>query len=489
MTIRLRLLVYYSGLLMMILALFGVAVFGLLRWTMLSQVDSTLDRVLDDVLDDTGGMMVTGPDGQPQLTAYVPRLDTFRTPGVYVQIWEVYREERLFSASENLGNFTDSLDPGAVGSDEEWRSDVTINDTHLRVITKPIMVEDQIVGNVQAAASLTTIEAATDRLLKIMLGGGIIALLLSLLLGDWLARRTLRPVASVVSAAQSITAADDLARRIPYPGPMHDELGRMVNAFNETLARLEQLFWAQRRFVGDVSHELRTPLTTIQGNVDLMRMYGSDPKSMSILESEIKRMVRLVDDLLLLARADSGDIPIETERIDLDRLLLEIYNEAIVISKNRHTVKLGQFDQVQVQASADRLKQLYLNLVTNAIKYTPEGGAITISLSDKGGYVVTKVADTGVGIPPDDLKNIFDRFYRVDEARTRATGGTGLGLSIAQWIAEVHGGQIGVESEVDKGTTFIVTLPTDHAPQAPHVPPEPQTRMRFVLDNKSSSQS
>jgi two-component system, OmpR family, sensor kinase len=458
MTIRLRLIVYYSGLLIIILSLFGIAVFGMLQWTMRGQVDTTLKRVLNEVLEETGGTVKTAPDGTPQLTAYVPRLDTFRTPGIYVQIWEVYNGETLFSKSENLGTFNDPLDPKAIGEEKEVHSIVTINGTNLRVITKPIVIEGRVVGNVQAAASLTLIEAASDRLLKIMLGGGLIALILSLLIGDWLARRTLRPIGSIVSTAQSIAAADDLSRRIPNTGPQ-DELGRMVSVFNETLSRLENLFKAQRRFVADVSHELRSPLTTIQGNLDLVRLYGNDPRSIEAMESEVKRMSRLVGDLLLLAQADAGQIPLEMEALDIDQLVLEIYGEAGFLSQGKHRFKLGQLDQVRVNADVDRLKQLLLNLVSNAIKYTPDDGSVSMSVTRQGTNVYVTVEDTGVGIPAEDLAHIFDRFYRVDKARSRAAGGTGLGLSIAQWIAEAHGGEILVASEFGKGTTFTVVLP------------------------------
>jgi signal transduction histidine kinase len=459
MTIRLRLTLYYSGLLVILLSMFGMAVFLMLRWTMLNQVDTTLHRVLEEVLEDTGGRMEIGPDGELLLTAYVPRLDTFRTPGVYVQIWEVYSQQQLFSSSENLGMYMHALDENAIGAPEEVRSDVSVNGTHLRVITQPITIEGQVVGNVQAAASMSTIESATDRLLKILLGGGLIALLLSLLMGDWLARRALRPVESIVATAQSITAADDLGRRIPYTGPPEDELGRMVTAFNATLGRLDRLFRAQRRFVGDVSHELRSPLTSIQGNVDLVRLYGSDPKSIEAIESEVARMSRMIDDLLLLAQADAGQIPVEMEALELDQLLLEIYNESGMYSKGMHVLKLGEFEQVSVLGNADRLKQLFTNLVTNAIKYTPKGGAITLALQQKSDGVYVSVSDTGLGIPEEDLSNIYDRFYRVDKHRSRAMGGAGLGLSIVKWIADVHHARVDVQSEVGKGTTFTVILP------------------------------
>ncbi|NJL95861.1 MAG: HAMP domain-containing protein [Anaerolineae bacterium] len=461
MTIRFRIIIYYSSLLVAILGIFGAAVFGIMNWTMLNQTDADLREVLDSVLWQDGerplAILDRNSDGQYELTVSVPELDEFRTPGIYVQIWETSGAHTLYSYSDNF-SYTQPLDPGAVGHGKEQRSDVMIEGTRLRVITRPIKVGGAVVGSVQVATPLTTIDAATDRLLTIMLGGGVIALMISLMLGDWLARRVLVPVDSIVATAQSITAADDLERRIPYQGPQ-DELGRMVSAFNETLERLEKQFQAQKRFVADVSHELRTPLTTIQGNLDLTRLYGLDEKSMQAMEGEVRRMVRIVDDLLLLARADAGQLPMQLKTLDLDRLILEVYNEAVLLSRGVHHVKLNELDQVCVQGDEERLKQLFSNLIVNAIKYTPPGGTIEITLTKNHPEAQVAVTDSGIGIPPEDLQHIFDRFYRVDKARSRVAGGTGLGLSIAKWIADSHHGRIHVTSTPGKGSTFSVALP------------------------------
>lgn len=248
--------------------------------------------------------------------------------------------------------------------------------------------------------------------------------------------------------------------------------------FNTTLERLERLFVAQRRFVADVSHELRTPLTTVQGNLDLIKRFGADAVSLEAIEGEVKRMTRLVGDLLLLAQADSGRLPLVEEPVELGTLGLEVFRQAQVIS-GEVELKLGKIEAVRVMGDADRLKQLLLNLVTNALKYTPEGGQVTISVTQEGGYAFLRVSDTGIGIPADDLPHIFDRFYRVDKARARKLGGAGLGLSIAKWIAEAHRGRIWAESEIGKGSTFTVQLPSMDT----QTPPESlrETRPRLPM--------
>jgi signal transduction histidine kinase len=174
--------------------------------------------------------------------------------------------------------------------------------------------------------------------------------------------------------ALQITRADDLSRRIPYSGPPDDEVGQLIHAFNQTLSRLENLFNTQRRFLIDVGHELRTPLTVIRGNIDLMmRMGRTDEESMKSIEAEVDRLTRMVGDLLLLAQAESGNLPLSIAIVEMDTLLLEVMQQIQILAKNRLRLRLGDIDQVLVCGDHDRLKQVLVNLVSNAINYTPEG--------------------------------------------------------------------------------------------------------------------
>ncbi len=210
-----------------------------------------------------------------------------------------------------------------------------------------------------------------------------------------------------------------------------------------------------------MSHELRTPLTVIKGNVDLMRrMKQLDEESLSNIDQEAGRLTRLVGGLLLLAQAESGKLTLNMGRVELDTLLLEVFHEMRVLAGNKVRLKMADIDQLQVKGDRDRLKQVLLNLVGNAIQYTPQGGEVFISLAKVGEQARIIVRDTGPGIPAEDLPFIFERFYRAEKSRTRSkTSGFGLGLSIAQWIVENHGGTIKVESKEGKGTTFAIWLP------------------------------
>jgi signal transduction histidine kinase len=273
--------------------------------------------------------------------------------------------------------------------------------------------------------------------------------------------RALAPLADVTTIALRISRADDLSQRIPHRGPGQDEVGQLIAAFNETLERLEHIFSSQQRFLADVSHELRTPLTVIKGNVDLMRrMKKVDEESLAGIEDEADRLTRLVGNLLLEAQADSGKLPLHFAPIELDTLLLEVFREMRVLARDRVQIKLTEIDQIQVDGDRDRLKQVLINLVSNAIKYTSRGGDVFLSLGRLGDNARIIVRDTGQGIAARDLPHIFERFYRAEKSRSRSKiGGFGLGLSIAHWIVEHHRGRIEVDSVEGQGTTFCIYLP------------------------------
>jgi signal transduction histidine kinase len=282
-------------------------------------------------------------------------------------------------------------------------------------------------------------------------------------LASWISTgQALTPLEMVTQTALQITRADDLSHRIPYHGPPEDEVGQLIHAFNQTLGRLENLFNTQRRFLADVGHELRTPLTVIKGNIDLMRRLDcTDEEAMESVENEVDRLTRLVGDLLLLAQAESGKLPLVRETVELDTLLLDVYSQMRVLAKGKLDMHLGEIDQVLVCGDKDRLKQVMVNLIGNAINYTPTGGEVVVGLGKEGKQARLTVSDNGPGIPAEDLPYIFERFYRGEKSRTRTKDrkGFGLGLSIAYWIIRNHGGVIEVSSRLPQGTTFCVRIP------------------------------
>jgi two-component system OmpR family sensor kinase len=464
MAIRRKLILLYSGLLALMILFFGVIVFGVIRSTWIEAVDGTLRDTASQVINNSRAYPVREFGSPVRPAIELPQLDIFRASGVFVQVWQQEGDVSSFAAASdnlNLIGFHDPLDKNNLGAETQVYSDVIINGTELRVFTHPIRIlgQTELLGNVQVAASLQTVNEATNKLSLAMIVGGGLAVAGSLLLGMWLSNQTMKPIAAIIDAAEGISTAKDLGKRLPWTGP-DDELGQIVDVFNRLMDRLEHLFGAQRRLVADVSHELRTPLTAIRGNLDLIKRYGVDGDSLEAIASESDRMARLVNDLLLLARADYGSMQIELAQIDLDTVVADVFKEAKILAKDRALqIHLVAIEPIRMMGNSDRLKQLLLNLVSNAIKFTPDGGQISLGLRREGSMARLTVTDTGVGIPPDDLARIFDRFYQADPARARSSeGGAGLGLAIAKWIAETHGGSIEVRSEVGKGTTFTVML-------------------------------
>jgi signal transduction histidine kinase len=310
--------------------------------------------------------------------------------------------------------------------------------------------------------SLAKIDAIQKVLLYVLFVGAAVSMTIAGL-ASWIsAKQALSPLKDATQTALQIIRADDLSRRIPYKGPPNDEVGQLIHSFNQTLSRLEKHFNTQRRFLADVGHELRTPLTVIKGNVELMRRLNcGDDESMTSIENEVDRLTRLVGDLLLLAQAESGKLPLITATVELDTLLLEVLNQMRVLAKDRLDLRLGEIDQVIVCGDQDRLKQVLVNLIGNAIQYTPPGGEVIIGLGKENNKARLTISDNGPGIPAEDQPYIFERFYRGEKSRTRLKDGKGfgLGLSIAYWIVRNHEGQIEVASREPQGTTFCIWLP------------------------------
>jgi len=453
-SLRLRLTLLYSTLMGGILLTFGAAVYIIISVLLLNQADNTLANTARNIIQMTRVNSVAEID-----VVTLPPLDM--TANAYVQLWG--EDNQIKSASPGIANMTASLDPIGLKAGEPIYRENTIQNVHLRVLSVPLRAGNHSVGVLQVATTLSVVDSARRDLLDILLASTIISILFAGV-GSWLVLgRALAPLDAATETALAINRADDLSRRIPYEGASDDEMGNLIEAFNQTLERLENLFTSQQRFLADVSHELRTPLTVIKGNVDLMRrMKQFDGESLSNIDQEAGRLTRLVGGLLLLTQADSGKLTLNKQPIELDTLLLEVFQETRILAGNKVRLKITDIDQIQLNGDRDRLKQVLLNLMANAIQYTPQGGDVMMGLARIGDQARIIVRDTGPGISSEDLPYIFDRFYRAEKSRTRSTSpGFGLGLSIAKWIVENHGGTINVESKEGKGTTFAIWLPLE----------------------------
>lgn len=452
MSLRLRLTLLYATLMGAILLVIGAAVIMIVRILLLTGIDANLDSLQEAVIENS----TISPIGKVEIDYAAAEV----TSDVHVQVWGIDGE--LQTSFGQFKNFEDvPLDPNSLKDVRPIYHDFSGEDWHIRVLTVPLEQKNQIIAVLQIASSLSVVDNTRTNLLDVLSIIWIVAVLFSALLVWLTLGQTLKPLESITEAAEQINRADDLSRRIPYEGSERDEIGNLVESFNQTLERLEALFTSQQRLLADVSHELRTPLTVIKGNVDLMRrMKSLDEESLTSIDQEAGRLTRLVGGLLLLAQAESGQMALALKKVELDLLLTEVFQEMMILAGNKVRVHLNEIDQVYVNGDRDRLKQVLINLVANAIQYTPQGGEVFLSLEKIKDQARIICRDTGPGIPPEDLPHIFERFYRAEKSRTRGkTTSFGLGLSIANWIVERHGGRIEVNSREGMGTTFAIWLP------------------------------
>ncbi|NPA07183.1 MAG: HAMP domain-containing histidine kinase [Chloroflexi bacterium] len=423
-------------------------------------------RLLDHNLATVAQQVVTLLEEQGTLP------DTVLLPPHYqIQVWARHSRQLLWAWPSELTRDPQPLDPLPWLADARLEGptyrDVQRQGRMWRVLTWPVGPEDIGPGTpglvIQVAAPLAVLEAILDYFLRWQIGLSS-ALVGLVMLGLYvMLKRVLAPLTYIAAMAREIVSADDLPRRM-VPIRHNDEIASLVQSFNVTLARLERIFETQRRFLADVSHELRTPLTIIQTNAELMeRLQAYDPEAVAAIKDTVNRLRRLVEDLLFLSRAESGRLPMRRTRVDLDDVVTDVLSQVSVLARKKNIrLVLEHLEPLIVTGDPDRLRQALLNLVNNALRYTPSGGEVRVGLRRSGDDALIWVADTGPGIPPEDLPYIFDRFYRADKARSRAEGdqqGFGLGLAIVRWIVRYHQGQVWVESELGRGTTFWIRLP------------------------------
>lgn len=452
MSLRLRLTLLYATLTGGILLVFAAAVIYVFNAVLVNQIDNTLANTVKVIV---GGVTVNWIDEVKVDPAAIEL-----SSDVYVQIWGV--DNKLQTGLRTLEGFSDRpFDPNGFLLDKPVYRNIQAGSQSLRVVSVPLVRNGHRVATLQVAVSLSVVDAARVGLERTLAFILVVAVLIA---GNaaWLTLgQTLKPLKNIAETAEQINRADDLSRRIPYDGQPDDEIGSLVASFNQTLERLEILFTSQQRLLADVSHELRTPLTVIKGNADLMRrMKSLDEESLTSIDQEAGRLSRLVGGLLLLAQAESGKLALVEKPVELDLLVTEVFQEMSILAGNRIRLHLNEIDQVIVNGDRDRLKQVFINLVANAIQYTPTGGEVFISLEKIKDQARLICRDTGPGIPAEDLPHIFERFYRAEKSRTRGRStGFGLGLSIANWIVERHGGRIEVNSKEGEGTAFAIWLP------------------------------
>ncbi|MGI9953130.1 HAMP domain-containing sensor histidine kinase [Moorellaceae bacterium AZ2] len=465
MNLRSRLTLWYTGVLAFTLLLFGSLTYALLFRYLTWETDYSLVSKADEVLRS----IRVGSRFLRQQAIVLPDVNAFSSPYTFLQVVDL--EGEIVARSRNLADqflpvSEDTLAKALKG--KAFFETRQAGNQILRLYNLPLYLGNQPVGLLQVGRLMHPGLAILARLRQILLLLGLLGLILAASLGYLLARAALNPISRMTQLAGEIGEGRDLARRLPYHGPM-DEVGRLAATFNGMLARLqnayqrlEEAYAAQRRFVADVSHELRTPLTTIRGNVELLQHMAAtgnpvQPEALADIASEAERMSRLLNNLLTLARADAG-FTLERQPVEIGRLLAEVARQAAFLGRASFSFSgLRELEDCLVLGNQDFLKQLFFILLDNAFKYTPPEGSVTLEATLQDQEVVITVKDTGMGIPPEELPHIFERFYRGKSSRR--SGGTGLGLAIARWIVEQHEGTIQVSSRPGEGSIFTVHLP------------------------------
>lgn len=458
-SIRSVLTIWYSFLLLGAFALFAASTYFYLQQMLESQLDRNLLEEVQWIRDivevererfiESGSLLSLSEDVEDRLASHFAA-----TPRKYTVLLTVVSGDILYRSETGVDRILpiptlDKIPPAL--------QTLSAGGQELRIATR--IVSPFVL---QVAYPVSSTRSTLDHLLTILAILAPVMLLVAFSSGWVMAGFILKPINDIGSLAQHITTRN-LNQRIPER-PVKDELGRLIDVMNGMIARFQASFEDIRTFSMNVAHELKTPLSILKGESEIA--LGRTPTEDEMKElittylEETSRMARIVDDLLLLAKADAGQVRIDAEVVDVQQLIQDLYEDAQLLASGRDLhIELAADEQALVMGDQLRLRQLFRILLTNAIQYTDAGGTIRLTCRREKDRAVISVEDTGIGIPGDSVAKIFERFYRVDQARTRAKGGSGLGLSIAKWIAESHKGSIQVHSEAGKGSRFEVSLP------------------------------
>jgi len=450
--IQIRLTAWYSVILAVVLSLFGLSAYFEMR----NSIHETVDEALRERVKGVRGLILRDSQYGEDDVKRELRQHSELAGGALLQVSDqqgnwLYRSATMsdFKIPIASRNFTG---PFTFAS----------RDTPFRVVNAEIKAGDQSYL-VQIAAPLDDFYEALHRFGMLLLVSIPILLLCAAGGGYWLSRRALAPFDQITQTARSVSI-QNLSSRLVVP-QSRDVLQRLSETFNSMLERLEAAFKKITQFTADASHELRTPVAVMRTRAELSlrktRTVDEYREALTQIHTDLEKTSDLVEKLMLLARADYGAEVLQLSSANLGEIVRDACSQGRTLSENKQISFYEQMPDfpVWVKADAHALRRLFLILIDNAVKYTPTGGQIEVFVATDNGSALAVVRDTGIGIAPEDLPNVFERFYRADKARSRESGGVGLGLSIGRWIVETHGGTIEVQSSPGHGSIFQVRLP------------------------------
>jgi heavy metal sensor kinase len=461
LALRTKLTLFYTSTLALLVVAIAAAYYQTLRY----QIDASITEELVQLSAGLSGYLKLSPD-QISLAYNTsdPEQEFFiETATRLFQIYRV-RDGKAMTQSPEMRALGLQLTQSEIQKSMEGPALQDVSTVHgrVRLVNTALPSDTDRTYLMQIGGSLDPLDSALEGFLDALALVLPISLVAAAYLGSLMAGRALSPLKAAARSAAEITPAQ-LNRRLPVRGA-DDELDHLLSAFNGTLARLEAAVGQMKQFTASVAHELRTPLTVLRGEAEIALMQNrSDEDYRALVSSQLEefdKLIRMINETLILARAESGDIRLEQESVDLSALIDELVHDMQPVSSAKE-VDLGSNVQPDIRLTGDHgwLERMLLNLIDNAIKFTPEGGKVDVQLTREDNSAVIRVADTGPGIAPEALPHIFDRFFRADPSRSRDVEGAGLGLTLVHWIVEQHHGSIDVDSRPGSGSIFTVRLP------------------------------
>jgi len=463
MKIRTRLVLWYFFASLILLLIFSLGTYLGMKQLLLISLDNELVQMRDDI-----SLSFNESTNSFEVLSHSFFLQT-ELSNYYIILYD-NNDKRIFeSKAVHLTNF--NLPDSKIDTNYTTlaRLDTTLSgstrlkkEAVFRVICSQLYRDKTRVGYVVIGQSFEKLYESMDKLLSVLLFGIGIATLLIFILSYFLTERSLQPIDRLIDQTQKISR-ENLSERLAVENPA-DEIGRLTNVLNGLLKRLQDAFNKEQEFMADAAHELKTPLTVLRthwedelSNKELPDTFKE--KLVRDIET-ITRLSKLINNLLLLSNSEYSPLRADFEKLDLTDVVKEVVSNTIVLGELKNqTINTVELTPVFVRGDKAKLYQLFFNLIDNAVKYTPEGGHIDISVKKEKYFAIVEIKDNGIGIPATDLPNIFRRFYRVHKDRSKKLGGNGLGLAIVKLITDIHNGEIEVESQVEKGSSFRIKLP------------------------------
>ena len=463
MKIRTRLVLYYFFASLVLLLIFSIGTYLGMRQLLLNSLDDELEQMRDDILSsydkNTNSFEILSH----------PFFVTTELSNYYLVLYDTDNRSIFESKAVKLTDVKlphDPVDTNYTATAELKSSSITANRSNkyakFRIVGSKLYNDGKEIGYVLIGQSFEKLYESMDKLLSVLLFTIGITTLIILILSYFLTERSLKPIDNLIEQAKQISR-DNLNDRLDIENP-EDEIGKLTNVLNGLLKRLQDAFEKEQEFMADAAHELKTPLT-------VLRTHWEDELSNKNLPDEFKeklvkdienitRLSKLINNLLLLSNSEYGVLKADFENLELSELIKDVVSNTTVLAglKNQ-SITLVEITPIFIEGDKTKLYQLFFNLLDNAINYSNENGNINVSVKKESRNALVEIKDNGIGIPKDDLPNIFRRFYRVNKDRSKKSGGNGLGLAIVKLITDIHNGEILVESEIGKGSSFTIKIP------------------------------